>query len=130
MSKIFAGIDLLPGLACFLVGLFSELDYGIFAGVGLHLVIVLYHVARPKVRVEVQQTERSGQEFLLITPDQGIIFPSVSFIRTLISKAGAKEVIIPKNALILKIFLILDKFFFKRKTSYIYIYFYIYCEIF
>ena len=93
MTKIFEGIDLLPGLACFLVGLFSELDYGIFAGVGLHLVIVLYHVARPKVRVEVRQTERSGQEFLLITPDQGIIFPSVSFIRTLISKAGAREVI-------------------------------------
>ena len=73
-----------------MVGLFSELDYGIFAGVGLHLVIVLYHVARPKVRVEVRQTEQNGQEFLLITPDQGIIFPSVSFIRTLISKAGAR----------------------------------------
>eukprot|EP00092_Neocalanus_flemingeri_P010828 GFUD01011660.1.p1 GENE.GFUD01011660.1~~GFUD01011660.1.p1 ORF type:complete len:675 (+),score=113.89 GFUD01011660.1:76-2100(+) len=84
-------LDLLPGIVCLLVGLFYELDKGIFAGVGLHLLIVLYHVARPKVTVEVKQVDNSPQQYLLISPDQGIIFPSVSFIRSLISKAGVSQ---------------------------------------
>ena len=47
-------MDLIPGFVCFFVGLFSELDYGIFAGIGVHLAIVLYRIARPRVLVEVK----------------------------------------------------------------------------
>jgi len=84
-------LDMLPGILCFLVGLFYELDKGIFAGVGLHVLIVLYFIARPKASVELKEVDNSSQQYLLISPDQGIIFPSVSFIRTLISKAGIKQ---------------------------------------
>ena len=48
-------IDLLPGFVCFFVGLLYELEYGIFTGVGTHLLIVLYNSARPRVRVEIKQ---------------------------------------------------------------------------
>jgi len=82
-------LDLLPGFVCFFVGLFSELDYGIFAGVGLHVAIVLYQISRPKVEVEVRETLDTTQ-YLYICPDQAIIFPSVTFIRAMISKAGER----------------------------------------
>ena len=88
---MFSGIDLIPGFVCFFVGLFSELDYGIFAGVGLHLAIVLYQIARPSVNVELKEVGRDSK-YLLVCPDQAIIFPSATFIRTLISKAGEKQV--------------------------------------
>ena len=88
---MFSGIDLIPGFVCFFVGLFSELDYGIFVGVGLHIAIVLYQIARPSVSVELKEVGRDSR-YLLVCPDQAIIFPSATFIRTLISKAGEKQV--------------------------------------
>ena len=130
------GLDLIPGFICFFVGLFSELDYGIFAGMGVHLAMVLYQIARPKVEVEVKVLDRTGTDYIFISPDQGghehlnidrgflfspligkscfrswdrfhirrlcsscscfdqgIIFPSATHIRALISKVGIKQVI-------------------------------------
>lgn len=84
-------IDLLPGFVCFLVGLFFELEMGIFSGIGVHLVIVLYHTARPGVVVEVKQVPGAHQHYVSIRPDQGIVFPSVSYMRNLISKAAINE---------------------------------------
>jgi len=84
-------LDLVPGLVCFIVALFYELDKGIFAGVGVHILIVLYGIARPSVTVEVRQVPRTGQQYLHISPDQGIIFPSVSYLRAFISKAGVSK---------------------------------------
>lgn len=84
-------IDLLPGFVCFIVGLFYELEMGIFSGIGVHLMIVLYHTARPGVTVEVKQVPGARQHFLSIRPDQGIVFPSVSYIRNLINKAAVKQ---------------------------------------
>ena len=83
-------IDLIPGFVCFFVGLFSELDYGIFAGMGLHIAIVLYQIARPKVKVEV--VTLASTKCIMVVPDQAIIFPSATYIRSLISKVGEKQV--------------------------------------
>ena len=52
------GSDLIPGFVCFLVGLFYELEMGIFFGIGIHLVIVLYHIARPGVIVQIKQVSK------------------------------------------------------------------------
>jgi len=82
-------LDLLPGFVSFIVGLFYELEMGIFFGMGVHIVIVLYYTARPKVEVEIRQV--SGQQYVSVTPDQAIVFPSVSFIRNLVSKAGRRQ---------------------------------------
>ena len=89
-SYKYSGIDLLPGFVCFFVGLFSELTSGIFAGVGLHLILVLYQISRPKVVVEVRQTAATNTPYLYICPDQAVIFPSASFTRAVISKAGER----------------------------------------
>jgi len=84
-------IDLLPGFVCFFVGLLYELEMGIFTGVGTHLLIVLYSSARPRVRVEIKQVPGVDQHYICITPDQGIVFPSVTYMRNLISKAAMKQ---------------------------------------
>ena len=89
-SSSYSEIDLLPGFVCFFVGLFSELDYGIFAGVGLHVAIVLYQISRPKVVVEVRQTSATSTPYLYIAPDQAVIFPSATFIRAVITKSGER----------------------------------------
>jgi len=84
-------IDLVPGLITFVVGLFYELEMGIFTGMGVHIAIVLYSIARPRVSVEILKVPDSEQHYLSITPDRGIVYPSVSYIRTLVSKAGIKQ---------------------------------------
>ena len=87
-------MDLIPGFVCFFVGLFSELDYGIFAGIGVHLAIVLYRIARPRVLVEVKAVRQmENSKYILVTPDQAIIFPSATYVRTLISKTGERQVV-------------------------------------
>ena len=90
--KCDSGVDLIPGFICFFVGLFSELEYGIFAGVGVHLAMVLHRVARPQVGVERRSLARGKTEYIMVTPDQAVIFPSAAFVRTLISKAGQRKV--------------------------------------
>jgi len=82
-------LDLLPGFVCFCVAIFFSLDFCIFAGAAVHLMIVLYTVARPKVQVEIR--EIPGLTYLCIRPDQGVVFPSVNYIRNTINKAGIKE---------------------------------------
>ena len=77
---------------CFIVGLFYELDKGIFAGVGVHVLIVLWSIARPKVIIEVRQLDDVDCKYLYISPNQGLIFPSVNFLRALVLKAGANQV--------------------------------------
>ena len=75
------------------MGLFSELEYGIFAGVGVHLAMVLHRVARPRVGVERRSLASRGRtEYIMVTPDQAVIFPSAAFVRTTISKAGHRQV--------------------------------------
>jgi len=85
-------MDLLPGLACFLGCLFYELEMGIGLGVVIQVLMLLYHAARPGVEVTIKKVPDYTQEYLCITPNQGVVFPSVSYVRTLITKAGVRQV--------------------------------------
>lgn len=51
-SFIFAESDLLPGLGTFVACLVLQLEVGILCGVGLNVLFILYHAARPKISVE------------------------------------------------------------------------------
>ncbi|KAL5282853.1 SLC26A11.2 family protein [Megaselia abdita] len=44
--------DLIPGLAAFFACLVLPLQIGILVGIGINIVFILYHAARPKLRVE------------------------------------------------------------------------------
>lgn len=44
--------DLIPGLATFIACLVLPLQLGILVGIGINIIFILYHAARPKLRVE------------------------------------------------------------------------------
>lgn len=44
--------DLIPGLGTFIACLVVQLEIGILCGVGLNIIFILYHAARPKISVE------------------------------------------------------------------------------
>lgn len=44
--------DLIPGLAAFFACLVFPLEIGILFGIGINIVFILYHAARPKIRIE------------------------------------------------------------------------------
>ncbi|KAJ3645330.1 hypothetical protein Zmor_022996 [Zophobas morio] len=82
--------DLIPGLTTFVVCLTWSLQYGILMGVGVDLLSIMYHAARPKIYM--QQTKSSkGTKYLLVTPDRWIIFPSVYYVKNLVTKWSVRH---------------------------------------
>ncbi|XP_076667228.1 sodium-independent sulfate anion transporter [Andrena cerasifolii] len=83
-------IDLIPAIATFLCCLFIRLELGIVIGVGINVLFLLYASARPSLRVH-KDTSINGCEYLVITPDRSLVFPSVEYVRAVISKQGTKQ---------------------------------------
>ncbi|XP_071640556.1 sodium-independent sulfate anion transporter [Temnothorax longispinosus] len=83
-------IDLIPAITTFLCCLFIRLELGIVIGIGVNLLFLLYASARPTLRVH-KATSISGCEYLVITPDRSLVFPSVEYVRAVISKQGLRE---------------------------------------
>nr|XP_014086165.1 sodium-independent sulfate anion transporter [Bactrocera oleae] len=81
--------DLIPYFVAFIACLVMPLELGILAAIGVNLLFILYHSARPKVRLETLETQ-DGLKFLKLTPDRCLIFPSVEFVRNLVLKFGNK----------------------------------------
>ncbi|XP_025411068.1 sodium-independent sulfate anion transporter-like isoform X2 [Sipha flava] len=82
--------DLIPGLATFFACLVLPLEIGVLIGIGLNLVSILYHAARPKLLIEVHKT-RDGINYLMVTPDRCLVFPSVDYVRNLVMKHSLKR---------------------------------------
>ncbi|XP_066903372.1 sodium-independent sulfate anion transporter [Halyomorpha halys] len=82
--------DLIPGVVTFIACLVLRLEIGILIGIGLNLVSILYHAARPKISMEIK-TSRAGVEYLLLTPDRCLIFPSVDYVSGLVTKHSIKQ---------------------------------------
>lgn len=84
--------DLIPGIGTFVACLVLRLEIGILVGIGINILFILYHAARPKIAIENQVT-REGVEYLLLTPDRCLIFPSVDYVRNLVTKHSIKQAI-------------------------------------
>lgn len=82
--------DLLLGLATFIACLVLPLEIGILVGIGLNLLFILYHAARPKITVE-KLTSHEGTEYLILTPDRCLIFPSTDYVRNLVTKHSIRQ---------------------------------------
>ncbi|XP_017790276.1 PREDICTED: sodium-independent sulfate anion transporter-like [Habropoda laboriosa] len=81
----FTESDLIPGLGTFIACLVLQLEIGILCGIGINILFILYHAARPKISVE-KLTTRHGIHYLMLTPDRCLIFPSVDYVRNLVTK--------------------------------------------
>ncbi|XP_037911072.1 sodium-independent sulfate anion transporter [Hermetia illucens] len=82
--------DLIPGLGTFFACLMLPLEIGILSGIGLNMIFILYHAARPNITVETLTTP-GGAEYLMITPDRCLIFPSVDYVRNLVTKHSLRQ---------------------------------------
>ncbi|XP_075231067.1 sodium-independent sulfate anion transporter-like [Lycorma delicatula] len=83
-------MDLIPAAATFLSCLLIRLELGIVIGIGINILFLLYASARPSVHVEKLRSEW-GCEYLMITPDRSLVFPSVEYVRNLVTKVGVKQ---------------------------------------
>ncbi|XP_076633194.1 epidermal stripes and patches [Colletes latitarsis] len=77
--------DLIPGLGTFIACLLLKLEIGILCGIGINIIFILYHAARPKISAE-KLTTRHGIQYLMLTPDRCLIFPSVDYVQNLVTK--------------------------------------------
>ncbi|KAK0093334.1 hypothetical protein PV326_013778 [Microctonus aethiopoides] len=77
--------DLVPGIATFVACLALQLEVGILVGIILNVLFILYHVARPKISLQ-KLRSCCGVEYLMLTPDRCLIFPSVDYVRNLVTK--------------------------------------------
>ncbi|XP_014235000.1 sodium-independent sulfate anion transporter-like isoform X1 [Trichogramma pretiosum] len=82
--------DLVPGISAFVFCLLLPLEIGIGLGVAINILFILYHAARPKIDAE-KMRSRQGIEYLMLTPDRCLIFPSVDYVRNLVTKYGRRE---------------------------------------
>ncbi|KAK3696281.1 hypothetical protein RRG08_027719 [Elysia crispata] len=67
-------LDLIPLFVTFIGSLTIGIEYGILVGIGVSLLMLLYPIARPKVKY----TLTSGA--LVVTPAQGVNFPAAEHI--------------------------------------------------
>ncbi|XP_075211172.1 sodium-independent sulfate anion transporter isoform X2 [Lycorma delicatula] len=81
--------DLIPTIATFLLCLCIGVEYGILIGVCVNIILLLYPSARPSLQVE-KTLSSSGEEYLLVIPDNSLYFPAVDFLRSQIGKVGVK----------------------------------------
>lgn len=84
--------DLIPGLGTFIACLVLPLEIGILLGIGINVVFILYHAARPKISIE-KLTTPKGVDYLMLTPDRCLIFPSVDYVRKLVTKQSIRQAI-------------------------------------
>nr|CAD7402685.1 unnamed protein product [Timema cristinae] len=84
--------DLIPGIGTFVGCLVFPLELGILIGIGINIMFILYHVARPKIAIE-KCLSPEGAEYLLLTPDRCLIFPSVDYMRNLVTKHSIKQAV-------------------------------------
>ncbi|XP_050307293.1 sodium-independent sulfate anion transporter-like isoform X2 [Anthonomus grandis grandis] len=82
--------DLFLGVATFVACLVLPLEIGILVGIGLNLLFILYHAARPKISIE-KLTTHEGTEYLILTPDRCLIFPSTDYVRNLVTKHSIRQ---------------------------------------
>ncbi|KAG8041128.1 hypothetical protein G9C98_002116 [Cotesia typhae] len=83
-------IDLIPAVVTFVSCLFVGLELGVIIGISINLLFLLYASARPSLRVR-KITIPGEFEYLMITPDRSLSFPSVEYVRSAISKYGTRE---------------------------------------
>ncbi|KAB7494487.1 Sodium-independent sulfate anion transporter [Armadillidium nasatum] len=84
-------LDVVHLLVTFFGCLFIGLEWGILLGIGVNLLIMLFKIATPTVRVEHATFPRGNCPFILVTPNNGMLYPNVMHIKTIILKAGLKE---------------------------------------
>lgn len=112
--KYISESDLIPGFGTFAACLLLKLELGILLGIIIQILFLLYNAARPKIHMQkltvkihflkgmIWETStrcffvflfqtKSGIEYLRLTPDRCLIFPSVDYVRNIVTKHSRKQ---------------------------------------
>ncbi|KAL4132119.1 hypothetical protein QTP88_009329 [Uroleucon formosanum] len=79
--------DLVLMLITFFSCLFLPLEYGVLIGFVANVGFIMCSAAKPKISIQVQKNH-DGIKYLLLTPDRYLIFPSMEYVRQMITKHG------------------------------------------
>ncbi|KAK9883035.1 hypothetical protein WA026_001243 [Henosepilachna vigintioctopunctata] len=82
--------DLILGVTTFIACLVFPIEKGIALGITINFIFIFHQVARPKISIERLKTGQ-GLEYLMITPDRCLIFPSVEYVKNLVNKQSNKQ---------------------------------------
>ncbi|RWS26893.1 sulfate/anion exchanger-like protein [Leptotrombidium deliense] len=78
-------IDLLPYFVTFITAISYSLEFGILFGSGVSLLLIAYSVMRPEIEFKIE-TFRTFN-YLVIKPNQSILYPSAEYLKTKILKS-------------------------------------------
>jgi len=81
-------MEFLPWGLTFLVSLLIGLEFGMMTGFLISVIYLLYYAARPGVKVKKGYTTKQT-EFILVELDRSLTFPSVEYIRYVITKSSS-----------------------------------------
>lgn len=84
---------LIPWVVTFLTSFGLGIEYGILVGIGIQLLMLLYPVARPKITV-------NYLDYVVVTFNQPIRFPSVEYLQTKILKYMYKDDETPRSVIL------------------------------
>ncbi|XP_054284812.1 sodium-independent sulfate anion transporter-like isoform X2 [Macrosteles quadrilineatus] len=80
-------MDLLPFLVTFTACLLLGLEIGMIVGISTNLLLILYNSARPSVSL--QWVMVGGEDVLLVTPRESLVFPATEYLRQVIVQTCA-----------------------------------------
>lgn len=78
-------LDLLPLFATFICSFLLGLEFGILIGAGISLLIYLYQQSQLKMNIKIAQLP-VGVTYMYIKPDKNILYPSVEYVSSKLSK--------------------------------------------
>ncbi|KAG8231476.1 hypothetical protein J437_LFUL000193 [Ladona fulva] len=84
------GRDFTAALVTFVVSLGISIEIGLLLGVAVNCSFLLYLWARPEINVDHRKVS-SDHEYLLVTPDGGLFFPAIEFVRAEVCRIAVSE---------------------------------------
>ncbi|CAL8112209.1 unnamed protein product [Orchesella dallaii] len=84
-------IDCIACIITFIASMFLGMEYGILIGVVVSVGALLLKSLRPALKTELKVERSTGVDYILVTPEAGLYFPSVDHIITQVQKLTLKN---------------------------------------
>lgn len=89
--NFFSEVDFLACIITFIASMAFGMEYGIIIGVGVSIGALLLRSLRPKLISQLKSDPLTKVEYILVSPSNGLYFPSVDHITNSIQKLTVKH---------------------------------------
>ncbi|KAG8228714.1 hypothetical protein J437_LFUL009396 [Ladona fulva] len=90
LAGLYTERDFVAALVTLVSCLVISIEVGLLLGVSINCLFLLHLWARPEIKVECKNVS-SSHEYILVTPDVGLYFPSIDLLRAELRKIGTNE---------------------------------------